>query len=272
MRNVETQKEYNLKAQELLKQVMSFSASIPGMQQVLDFKDKIEKIEKGRAFKEYLSPKDIGLWILGAFLLCIKGPLMLLSSSGVIYISELMNDRIESLLIRFLLVIPLLLLGVLTWVLPIVLTYMGYRCLGEKRKWLAFLLTIASLIGGALAVYGKTEGIPGPRYIVFREDGIPLLLFYGIDCLAIILSGINILRKILLEYKLKNIRTEQKKLLIQYEDSLKQCGTVIKRKNDELVEEYQGKIENGKSILKELDIERRYATWAKELIRQYRHE
>lgn len=269
LRNVETQKEYNLKAQELLKQVMSFSASIPGMQQVLDFKDKIEKIEKGRAFKEYLSPKDIGLWILGAFLLCIKGPLMLLSFSGEVYISEL---TIDSLLIRFLLLIPLLLLGVLTWGLPIVLTYMGYRCLGEKRKWLVLLLTIASLIGGTLAVYGKTEGIPGPRYSVYREDGIPFLLFYGIDCLAIILFGINILRKILLEYKLKNIRTEQKKLLIRYEDSLKQCGTVVKRKNDELLEEYQGKIENGKSILKELDVERKYAVWIKELIRPYRHE
>lgn len=269
LKNMEVQKEYNLKAQEVLNEATSFHLSIPGMQQALDYRDKIQQIESSKAFKEYLDTGRISLWFLGVFLLFIKGPLMGLGLAVQSHLSDYTGNNI---LIYLLLLILALLLAVVIILVPVILTYIGYRCINEKNKWLTVLLTVLSLISGILAIFGDTAKIPGPKYLYMDEMPISLLGLYGVDCLASIVFGLRIVRNVLREREFKNVRGQQKVLLVQYENSLKRCGDSVKRMNNELVNEYQEKIENGKKILRERNIGAEYESWIKTTVWQYYHE
>lgn len=272
LRNIEVQDEYDYESQELFEQFSSFNISIPGMQQVLNLKEKLETIEKGKAFKEYYDINSIMLWVFGIVLLCIKLPVSVCSFYAEIYISSHMEGNMLKVLLGM---IVLLLFGIITYISPVVLSYLGYRCLAEKYKWLGIILTAISGIEGIYAITDAgiqlADKIPGPKYLVLQKNPIAILLFYGIDLIAIMIYSLNNVRRILLESKLKKIRKEQETLLVQFENSLSNCGEAVKRKSAELVEEHQERIENGNRVLKERNIASEYDRWMHNVMMQYQH-
>lgn len=272
LRNIKVQEEYNREAEVFRKDFTTHNPSIPGMKQAKAIKDELKDLITKNIFEACLSGEELFTWIAGTILLALKLPV----SVGTYLIQCGILENMEKIQVAILLGLALLFSLVLVAVIyggPVALSYWGYNILIENG--ILKFVTMVPSIGIALyllfseKLMGFVEAFQFKRTMT-GKDILPVVIFYAVDILVILVISVINIRKIGKETKNMSLRQKYGELVKDYENSLNSCVDVIRQRNAEMQSSYLKKKTSEQALFNTKDLDSDYANWIIEEVRHYK--